>query len=103
MVKTNEVGSTGAGGVTVPLAIAEDVTYNVPRVNIQFAINMHVVSVSVKVEYRIATVTMRDLTCTVSGPLSVSYVNSFATSVSLEDTVKPLGGSGSENSTMSTD
>lgn len=102
MTRTNELCTINASQVTVPLAIAEDVMYNVARVKIQFVTNMHVVSARVKIEYRIAMVNMRGLIPTVPGLLSVAYVNSFVTSVSLEETVKPLGGSGTENFTIST-
>jgi len=101
MTRRNEVCSIKAGQVIIPFAIAEDVMYTVARVKTQFAKNIHVVRVSVKVEYRSAAINMRDLT--VSEPSPVAYVNSFTTSVSLEDTVKPLGGSGTENCTISTD
>jgi hypothetical protein len=64
---------------------------------------MHAVSANARVEYRITTVNMRDLTSTVVGPLSVLHVNFFVTTVSREHTVKPSGGSGTENRAISTD
>ena len=74
--------SINADQVTLPFVIAEKVMYRDARVKTQFAVNMHAVSAKVKVEYRITTVNMRDLTSTVVGPLSVLRLNFFITSVS---------------------
>jgi hypothetical protein len=72
-----------ADQVTLPFVIAENVMYRDVRVKAQFAANMHMVSASVKTEYRITTVSIRDLTSTVVGPLSVLHdVNFSVTSVS---------------------
>lgn len=102
MTRTIALCSIKAGQVTLPFFTAENVMYRDVRVKVQFVTDMHVVSASAKVECRTAMVNMRDLISTVLGPLSVAYVICFVVPVSLEDTMKPLGGSGTENRTILT-
>jgi len=90
---------TKADQVTLPFVIAENVVYTDPKVRIQFATSMHVVSASVNVEYRIAIVRTRGLIPPMFGPLLVS----FATPASPEDTAKPSGGSDTKVTAISID
>lgn len=71
-----------ADQVTLPVFTAEDVTYSDVRVKAQFAMYMDAVSASVKVEYLAVRVNTRDLTSTVVGPSSVSYLSCFVASAS---------------------
>ena len=82
MTRTIVPWSINADQVTLPLIIAECAMYRDARVEAQVAANMHAVSVSARVEYLITMVNMRGLISTVAGPLSLSYVNLFATSIS---------------------
>lgn len=105
MTKAIVLWSIKADQVTRPFLIAEKVMHSDARVKAQFAINMHAVSARVKAEHWIVIVNARGLTCIISEPLPTSYVNLFVTSTSWEEeeTVKPLGESGTENWAMLTD
>lgn len=94
--------SMRVGQVTLRSVTTGTMMYSDARVKTQFAANMHAVSATVRFEYRIATVNARARTSVVVGPLTVLYVNCFATSVSVDRMVKPLGGSGPENTAIST-
>jgi len=102
MTRTIVPWSIDVDQVILPLVIAEYAIYRDARVETQVATNMHAVSVSARVEYLITMVNMRDLISTVFGPLSVSYVNFFMTSISREHKVKPSGGKRTENRVIST-
>jgi len=105
MTKSIVLWRIKAGQVTRPFLIAESVMYSDARVRAQFATNMHTVSARVKAEYWIVMVNARGLTCITSAPSPTSYVNRSVSSASWEkeETMKPLGESGTENCAMSTD